>query len=335
MTTRIPALEQFLVFWIDPVKTLEAHGDDDDPELVEAVSKLPFKRYVGQVRMVRPSTHDCGVPILTNVKGIFEILPNLARPWEIYFLSSGEAPICPAVHLQEDMFVAVEPSTRTDLSDAPLRVSPELPWADTILPTFFSCGVLCHSYDSDATPSSTVGSEDIRRGKITRLQVERRDQLLYPEPVADVYPEPSLDDIVASGEIPDEETSSMLSNSESYLDPVFTAMMTAIKSDPLATVWWSMVDTRRDLSEWPYVQLSPDLSLVDELPNPFEFARECQVLSEYVFPETSSILNFIPYSSSTVAAHKAKKIIAAQQKDELDYGHVNYGECCCGESSCR
>ena len=52
MTTKVPQENQYLVFWIDPSLTLQTYGDDEDSELMKAVGKLTFQRYVGCVGMV-------------------------------------------------------------------------------------------------------------------------------------------------------------------------------------------------------------------------------------------------------------------------------------------
>ena len=52
MATKVPQENQYLVFWIDPSLTLQTYGDDEDSELMKAVGKLTFQRYVGCVGMV-------------------------------------------------------------------------------------------------------------------------------------------------------------------------------------------------------------------------------------------------------------------------------------------
>ena len=59
MTTKVPLTNQYVVFWIDPKLTPETYGDNEDPELLESVSKLPFNKYVGRVSHVSIQLYHC------------------------------------------------------------------------------------------------------------------------------------------------------------------------------------------------------------------------------------------------------------------------------------
>lgn len=52
MSLFLPYSNQIIVFWIDPVLTLDPNNEAQYPELSEHVKALPFKKYVGHVRSV-------------------------------------------------------------------------------------------------------------------------------------------------------------------------------------------------------------------------------------------------------------------------------------------
>ena len=170
------------------------------------------------------------------------------------------------------MVIAVEPTHRPDLPYEPIKVTPVLPWKDSFHPTFISCNVLCHPFQSDMKPHETDDLEYLRLMTLIRPHVERRNRFINPTPSVLMRDDTSEDD----ADPQDIERASSSTHGPAVNDKDRQAI--AIQTDPLAALWWSMGDTSRDYGEWPTVRLSADLSLVDTLPNPFDFGREHEAL---------------------------------------------------------
>jgi len=205
------------------------------------------------------------------------------------FLASGKSPTCPSVGIEEDMVIALEPTTRQDLPYEPIKVTPTLPWQDTFHPTFVSCNILCHPSQSDIKPYEVDDLEYLRLMTLTRPQVERRNRFIHPNPR--YIPTTSDTDSEDEADSQNNEIRSARTSNSAVAEEEDRQAL-AIRTDPLAALWWSMGDTSRDYSEWPTVQLSADLSLVHELSDPFDFAREHHALLKCV------LLDYVVYHSS-------------------------------------
>lgn len=105
-------------------------------------------------------------------------------------------------------------------------------------------------------------------------------------------------------------------------EPEETLLEVAIKSDPLAQLWWSMQNNQRDYGQWPAVQLSADLSLVGELPaNPFDFGREHEALLRCVF-RALGLPRQLTSRHRAIADHKVQKIEEVQKQDQTEFKSI-------------